>query len=657
MSNRIREAFQRAWLRTERRQYVDGLLGRHNADGSVTYVPTGRKLYKYVTIRQSNGAQTAVPARDDVGVPHSTDLPVRMRLENTTYIIEKIIRREDLASVDAPPASGVPIHLHTLAGLSDVRVTDPADGEILEWDATSSKFVNVTNTSDIAATIHAATGKTTPVDADELALVDSAASNALKKLTWANVKATLKTYFDTLYDKTATIITALSTKTTPVDADAIVITDSAASDAPKRVTYTNVKAFLKTYFDTLYNLYVHPNHTGDVTSVGDGATTIAADAVTNAKLANMATATVKGRTTAGTGDPEDLTMAQLVALIEAQVLYALLAGRSGGQTLYGGVNSGDALKLSGSSNATKGGVRVIDDKLMVGADIAPDTTMEVVDSGTASTRGFITGQHNSGAQAALFIFRKSRGSRSSPSVVSNGDNIGAFYGQAYDGASYLQTAGIGYKITGTVSSGSVPTDILFGTGAVDSANFTNERMRIASAGQLLVGVSSGNANVLGVKAGTSSNDAAVGGVLYVTTTQTGNVGTGTDDIASYAVPANTLAVNGQSLWFEASGSVANNANSKTLQIVFGGTTLGSWTFTTNQADDWVIRGRVFRTGATTQKNYISLNARFASQPLNDVTTAAETLSGSVNLKAQGIGTSNNDIVCETFIVGWCDTNS
>lgn len=51
----------------------------------------------------------------------------------------------------------------------------------------------------VAPGTHAATGKTTPVDADELPLVDSAASNVLKKLTWANLKATLKTYFDTLY--------------------------------------------------------------------------------------------------------------------------------------------------------------------------------------------------------------------------------------------------------------------------------------------------------------------------------------------------------------------------------------------------------------------------------------------------------------------------
>lgn len=61
--------------------------------------------------------------------------------------------------------------------------------------------------------------------------------------------------------------------------------------------------------------YTHPNHSGDVTSVGDGAQTIAADVVTNAKLANVATSTIKGRATAATGDPEDLTPAQVRTLI------------------------------------------------------------------------------------------------------------------------------------------------------------------------------------------------------------------------------------------------------------------------------------------------------------------------------------------------------
>jgi len=47
---------------------------------------------------------------------------------------------------------------------------------------------------DLAAVVNAADSKTTPVDADELPLVDSASGFVLKKLTWANLKSAIKTY-------------------------------------------------------------------------------------------------------------------------------------------------------------------------------------------------------------------------------------------------------------------------------------------------------------------------------------------------------------------------------------------------------------------------------------------------------------------------------
>lgn len=83
----------------------------------------------------------------------------------------------------------------------------------------------------------------------------------------------------------------------------------------KTLTYTGERGEALTVAGGDGN-YTHPDHTGDVTSSGDGATTIAADAVTNAKLANMAQATIKGRAAgAGTGDPVDLTATEVRTIL------------------------------------------------------------------------------------------------------------------------------------------------------------------------------------------------------------------------------------------------------------------------------------------------------------------------------------------------------
>jgi hypothetical protein len=91
--------------------------------------------------------------------------------------------------------------------------------------------------------ISGATGKATPVDADTLPLSDSAASDALKKLTWANLKATLKTYFDTQYpNKVVAIGIACSDETTALTAG----TAKATFRMPYAMTLTEVRASVNT---------------------------------------------------------------------------------------------------------------------------------------------------------------------------------------------------------------------------------------------------------------------------------------------------------------------------------------------------------------------------------------------------------------------------
>ena len=84
--------------------------------------------------------------------------------------------------------------------IGHVSVTSAVDLDAMDTKLDGIEAsADVTDAGNVGSSIDGASGKTTPVDADTMPLIDSAASNVLKKVTWANIKATLKTYFDTLY--------------------------------------------------------------------------------------------------------------------------------------------------------------------------------------------------------------------------------------------------------------------------------------------------------------------------------------------------------------------------------------------------------------------------------------------------------------------------
>lgn len=84
----------------------------------------------------------------------------------------------------------------------------------------------------------------------------------------------------------------------------------------KALTPTEVRTIINVEDNA--NNYSHPNHTGDVTSDGDGATTIANDVVTFAKMQNIDTARLLGRVSASAGNVESLTKAQVLTFINVE---------------------------------------------------------------------------------------------------------------------------------------------------------------------------------------------------------------------------------------------------------------------------------------------------------------------------------------------------
>lgn len=78
---------------------------------------------------------------------------------------------------------------------------------------------------------------------DVLPYVDNPGGTPVtKKITWANVLASIWT-----------AITSITGKTTPVDADTFVISDSAASNVGKSVTWANIKATLAATYALIAN--------------------------------------------------------------------------------------------------------------------------------------------------------------------------------------------------------------------------------------------------------------------------------------------------------------------------------------------------------------------------------------------------------------------
>jgi hypothetical protein len=125
-----------------------------------------------------------------------------------------------------------------------------------------------------------------------------------------------------------------------------------------------------------------PNATGTFVTTGDSAT------VTNTMLSTVATSTFKGRTTAGTGAPEDLSTTQATALLDTftSTLKGLVPGSSGGGTT-------NFLRADGTWAAPAGGdVTLAGNNAFTGANTFTNATGQTIRSAATQDGIILSGR-------------------------------------------------------------------------------------------------------------------------------------------------------------------------------------------------------------------------------------------------------------------------
>ena len=359
--------------------------------------------------------------------------------------------------------------------------------------------------------------------------------------------------------------------------------------------------------------------------------------------------------------------------------YALLAGRSGGQTLQGDTASGGALNLRSTAHSTQGLINAVGSALVV----KPTASWEAYRLGAIdqSVDIYIGKNQTASADAEAILIGadcKQIGSsvvvghyaaRAISNVTGETVILGnyAAYAAARASKSVLLGSAVLYAATGTIdkcvmigreAGGGVTAGL---TGCIiigDQAGFSNtsnNRLYIHNASSttpLIYGEFDnklaqihGSLSVATGEKTSFTTMARVGGALLVSTTSVGNVGSGEDDLISQSLPAAALSNNGESVEIESWGTFAANVNAKNVKQYFGATAIfatGSLLF---NSGSWRIKSRVVRTGATTQVSVSVFDGDLTLLTATCQTASpAATLANAVTIKCTGEATSNNDIV-------------
>lgn len=397
--------------------------------------------------------------------------------------------------------------------------------------------------------------------------------------------------------------------------------------------------------------------TGDVTApAGSNATTIAADAVTNAKLADMAAATLKG-SVAG-GDPADLTATQTTALLNVftTALKGLVPASGAGAGLTYLSDDGVFKVVPGSgtplTDGNKGDVTVTaaGATWTINAGVVTYAKLQDI-SATDRLLGRDTAAAGDTEELTVGGGIEFTGTGGIQSSAFTGDVTKALGGTALtipnDTVTYakLQNISTTKRVLGRDTAGAGDTEEVSATSFLDwigtPAQGDIHYRNVAN----WVILSAGTAGEVLQTGGAAANPSwsKRHSKLNVDLTQVGNVGAGEDDLITYSLPANTLAAAGDGLRITAWGNLANNANVKTIKFYWGATVIVNEAAVANTAHGWRIEVLLFRRASNIQE----CSVRYEEDNvlvIDQFVAMTETDTAAITIKCTGTATTTNDII-------------
>jgi hypothetical protein len=656
----LKRLFDQAVRAADHRKWVHGVLGRPNGDDTYTIQVADRPGFYYVRVAQGGGESVTV-ARALGRVPARANLPVRMWLEpGGVYTIDGVdpAYYEAATTADDTNPFGVTAHTHRLGtGLEyEIEALRLEPGRVYPvggWDVRVNPFRYFYN------------GVWQTYEGETLALLgNQPATSGKHRLVVVGVNPTTN-LATTANGSDFDYATALAL----ADVDAVTVgTMIPCAGVIVRNDDTSVEDYagkfldVKNWFGPTVAFSDSEGDPANVTtaSPADGTSVYAArrdhahgltdDAVTNAKLRDSGALSVIGRSANSSGDPADISTTATSGAVLRESGSALGFGTiaTGGLADSAVTNA----KLANMAHGTvKGrmlgeGTGAPQDILLVDgpevawvwASPADELTLALTAGAigtTALANDAVTNAklRNSGALSVIGRSANSSGDPADISATATSDAVLRESGSA-----------LGF---GTIATGGLAND------AVTNAKLAN--MVEATIKGRAAGAGTGDPTDLTATQVRTLLGLTSGGSLAVITTAVGNVGTGEDTLASYTVPAGQLAVNGDTLWFEAFGTMAANGNSKTVRVRFGssGVNLLYEQASTGWGVHWSVRGRIYRTGASAQKSSVDLISDNDDLVTTQTTTTVnQDLTATVALSVTAEAVADNDVVLEGLIVGW-----